>query len=278
MSVPLRAGVLTVLLSGGVASACDRVPLGLAQQTVLAAQRSSLPPAVLLALVCAESSFRIDAVSEAGAIGLGQLMPGTARELGVNPWDPVQNLSGAARYLAQQLRTFGGQLPLALAAYHAGAGNVQAYGGVPPLPKTQAYVAKVLLLTPRFDASWRAWVAPLAIPAARPLPVAGAAAKAPAAPPASVVAGRGPAPVTSPAVSVSATTRGADTRTSAPDGSTSALASAAGAPTATAAAVPPAPAVLPTGMALTRAAPAPTTGSGSRLAVAETPPPAEATP
>lgn len=90
----------------------------------------------------AESRYCADAVSPQGALGLGQLMPGTARELGVDPLDPTENLMGAARYLRTQLDTFG-DTPLALAAYNAGPGAVTTYRGVPPYPETQAYVREV---------------------------------------------------------------------------------------------------------------------------------------
>ena len=70
-------------------------------------------------------------------------MPGTAAALGVNPWDPAQNLWATARYLREQYDTFG-SWPLALAAYHAGPGNVVAYGGVPPFDETQDYIRSVL--------------------------------------------------------------------------------------------------------------------------------------
>ena len=95
------------------------------------------------AVVMAESGFCPTAVSPKGAVGLGQLMPGTAAALGVNPWDPAQNLWATARYLREQYHTFG-SWPLALAAYHAGTGNVVAYGGVPPFDETQDYVRSVL--------------------------------------------------------------------------------------------------------------------------------------
>lgn len=89
-----------------------------------ASQLTGVPVHILTAVARAESGFRTNAVSPAGAIGLMQLMPGTARALGVNPWDPVQNAIGGARYLAQQLKRFG-DLRLALAAYNAGPGRVQ---------------------------------------------------------------------------------------------------------------------------------------------------------
>ena len=109
-----------------------------------AAARYGLDPNLLTALVWTESAFRPDAVSPAGAIGLGQLMPGTARELGVNPHDPEANLEGGARYLRQQLDTFGGNLEKALAAYNAGPGRVRQAGGVPAIRETQLYVAAII--------------------------------------------------------------------------------------------------------------------------------------
>jgi soluble lytic murein transglycosylase-like protein len=98
---------------------------------------------LLAALVWTESSFRPDAVSHAGALGLAQLMPDTARGLGVDPRDPLRNLDGGARYLRAQLDRFG-RVDLALAAYNAGPGRVQAAGGVPDIVETQLYVVRVL--------------------------------------------------------------------------------------------------------------------------------------
>lgn len=108
-----------------------------------AATQAGVPPALLAALTWAESGFRADARSHAGAIGLTQLMPGTARGLGVDPYDPAQNLAGGARYLADQIRRFG-SVDLALAAYNAGPGRVERAGGIPNISETRAYVPKVL--------------------------------------------------------------------------------------------------------------------------------------
>jgi hypothetical protein len=109
------------------------------------AERYGLPRNVFLSLVQQESGFRPDAVSRAGAVGLGQLMPGTARDLGVDPTNPEQNLEGAARYLRQQLDRFGGNMPLALAAYNAGPRRVvEAGNAIPDNPETQAYVPSVM--------------------------------------------------------------------------------------------------------------------------------------
>lgn len=102
-----------------------------------------LDPDLFVRQIQAESAFRPDAVSSAGAIGLGQLMPATARELGVDPRDPDQNLEGAARYMKQQLDTFG-DYSLALAAYNAGAENVRKAGGIPNFTETKNYVAKIM--------------------------------------------------------------------------------------------------------------------------------------
>ena len=107
------------------------------------AARHGLDGRMLAALVWTESNFRPQAVSRAGAVGLAQLMPGTARGLRVDPYDPHQNLDGGARYLAAQLDTFG-SIELALAAYNAGPGRVRAAGGIPNIVETQLYVVRVL--------------------------------------------------------------------------------------------------------------------------------------
>ena len=99
---------------------------------------------LVAALISAESGGNQSAVSPAGAIGVGQLMPETAKELGVNPYDKLQNIEGTIKYLAQMLQRFGGDVSKALAAYNAGAGAVEAYNGVPPYSATQAYVNNVM--------------------------------------------------------------------------------------------------------------------------------------
>lgn len=99
---------------------------------------------LVAALISAESGGNQSAVSPAGAIGVGQLMPETAKELGVNPYDKLQNIEGTIKYLAQMLQRFGGDVSKALAAYNAGAGAVEAYNGVPPYSQTQAYVNNVM--------------------------------------------------------------------------------------------------------------------------------------
>lgn len=109
------------------------------------ARRHGIDPGLFRRLVSAESGWNATAGSSAGARGLTQLMPATARGLGVrNITDPRQNLEGGATYLQRQLKAFGGNTRKALAAYNAGPGAVTKYGGVPPYAETQAYVQKIL--------------------------------------------------------------------------------------------------------------------------------------
>ena len=110
-----------------------------------AALRNNLDPNLVRAVVRAESSYRPDAISSAGAMGLMQLMPATAASLGVvNPFDIRQNIDGGTRYLRRLLDMFDNNLELALAAYNAGQGNVRRHGGIPPFAETQAFVPRVL--------------------------------------------------------------------------------------------------------------------------------------
>lgn len=104
-----------------------------------AARRHNVPEDLFARLVQQESGWNPNARSHKGAIGLAQLMPGTARALGVNPSDPYENLEGGARYLARQFREFG-SWRLALAAYNAGPEAVKKHGGVPPYKETRNYV------------------------------------------------------------------------------------------------------------------------------------------
>jgi soluble lytic murein transglycosylase-like protein len=108
-----------------------------------AARKHGIPEDLFLRLVRQESGFNPGAVSTKGAIGLAQLMPATAQYLRVNPHDPAQNLEGGARYLKEQFRKFR-SWRLALAAYNAGPGAVEKYGGVPPFSETRNYVKVIL--------------------------------------------------------------------------------------------------------------------------------------
>ena len=109
-----------------------------------AATAANISPALLAALVWQESRWNPAAVSPKGAVGLAQLMPGTARDLGVNPANPIQNLVGGARYLRYLLNEFNGDVERALAAYNAGPGRVHRAGGIPPIRETKAYVASIV--------------------------------------------------------------------------------------------------------------------------------------
>ncbi|WP_051275939.1 transglycosylase SLT domain-containing protein [Desulfovirgula thermocuniculi] len=110
-----------------------------------ASRETGLDPRLLKAVAAAESGFDPRAVSPKGALGLMQLMPGTAREVGVSdPFDPAQSVRGGARYLRSLLDRFGGRLDLALAAYNAGPGVVERHGGVPPYRETREYVRRVI--------------------------------------------------------------------------------------------------------------------------------------
>ena len=114
------------------------------QDIVAASCEAGVPVVLFDALVSQESRYRSSARSHAGAMGLAQLMPGTARYLGVSkPWDPSANLRGGARYLREQLDKFG-TWELALAAYNAGPGNVTKHKGIPPFRETRDYVRRIL--------------------------------------------------------------------------------------------------------------------------------------
>jgi hypothetical protein len=129
---------------GSTQANASGVPPQYAAKIAELAARYDLSPSLLEALVWQESRWRENAVSHAGARGLAQLMPGTARYLGVDPDDPMQNLEGGARYLREQLDRFDGDLEKALAAYNAGPGRVIRADGIPNIRETQGYVAAIM--------------------------------------------------------------------------------------------------------------------------------------
>ncbi len=114
------------------------------QALATAAQTFELSPALIEAVAWRESSFRAGVVSRAGAIGEMQLMPATARQLRVDPYDTLQNYTGGTAYLKALMRRYDGDLTRALAAYNAGPAAVDRYGGVPPFKETETYVAAIL--------------------------------------------------------------------------------------------------------------------------------------
>lgn len=122
-----------------------------------AANTYQVEPALIRALIHAESAFNPLAISRKGAMGLTQLMPATARELGVgNALLAEQNIFGGVKYLAGLLKQYDGNVALATAAYNAGAGAVQKHGGIPPYAETRAYVERVQLLHQRYKAMLQA--------------------------------------------------------------------------------------------------------------------------
>lgn len=123
------------------------VPGPAARLIVPSAGKHNLRPELIQAIIEAESGYKVDARSRVGAIGLMQLMPQTAKYLNVNPHDPEQNVDGGARFLDMLVKKYEGRrngLSLAIAAYNAGPGAVDRFGGIPPYKETRQYVVKVI--------------------------------------------------------------------------------------------------------------------------------------
>ena len=142
--IPAEAAVFPDYAVADTALQARAVPDAYAAKVAELSERFDLSPALIEALVWQESRWHAGALSSAGARGLAQLMPGTAREMGVNADDPYANLEGGARYLREQLDRFDGDLEKALAAYNAGPGRVISAGGIPQIRETQTYVASVM--------------------------------------------------------------------------------------------------------------------------------------
>ncbi len=118
-----------------------------------AAVAGGVDPALVFAIAANESGFNAGATSRTGAMGVMQLMPETAQSVGVtDAYDTAQNVAGGTAYLHQLLDRFAGNIPLAVAAYNAGPGAVERYGGIPPFAETQRYVAKVMASYARWHA------------------------------------------------------------------------------------------------------------------------------
>jgi soluble lytic murein transglycosylase-like protein len=126
-----------------------------ARSVMADAWRTHLDPRFIMSIVTVESAWRANAVSRSGARGLGQLMPGTARRLGVNAWNPADNLRGTSSYLKALMNHFAGKpnaVKLAIAGYNAGPKAVERYHGVPPYRETRNYVVRVLHVWKQLDA------------------------------------------------------------------------------------------------------------------------------
>ncbi|YCI40284.1 lytic transglycosylase domain-containing protein [Bacillus sp. PK3-056] len=136
---PLMPLSLTKLSSSSASTTSD-----FDEMIKTAAEKYNLPEKLISSVIKVESNFNPNATSYAGASGLMQLMPSTATSLGVqNVFNPLDNIMGGSKYLKQMLDKYNGNVELALAAYNAGPGNVDKYGGIPPFKETQNYVAKV---------------------------------------------------------------------------------------------------------------------------------------
>lgn len=138
------ASVNPAVIAEATLTQLRHVPQPLLPAVLAAAKKYDLSPLLIDAVARQESGYRVNVVSPVGAIGVMQLMPGTARMLGVNPRDPHANIDGGARYLRQLIDRFGGNVAMALAAYNAGPARVERARGVPRIAETQKYVTRIL--------------------------------------------------------------------------------------------------------------------------------------
>ena len=145
-----------------LAMQCNRVdPVTFAPMLELSARENALSPEILSAVIRRESDFQPCAISPAGAMGLMQLMPGTAESLGVvDPLDPFENVRAGSRYLREMLDRYNGNLPLALGAYNAGPGRVDAVRGLPEIRETRDYVSEILRSLGGSGSIWESRVEP----------------------------------------------------------------------------------------------------------------------